>query len=277
MTPAELIAAALAEDLGPTGDITSHYFIPAGVTGRALIVAKQTGVLSGTTIARDVFQAVDPTLTVTLEREDGEMLRPGDRVMQIAGSMRALLSAERTALNFLQRLSGVATQTRHYVEAVRGTKAKVLDTRKTTPGWRALEKISVLHGGGTNHRIGLYDRVLVKDNHLAAIAGSGMPLKSIVDRIRKEQPGVLIEFEADTLEQVREFCELNVDIILFDNMSRPQMREAIAIVAGRCQTEASGGITLQNVRQIAETGVNFISIGALTHSATALDFSMEIA
>lgn len=276
MTPAELIAAALAEDLGTAGDLTSRYFIPATATGRARILAKQTGVLSGTTLARDVFLAVDPSLTVSFERSDGEMVRPGDGVMQVSGSMRALLAAERVALNFIQRLSGVATQTRHYVDAVRGTRARVLDTRKTTPGWRQLEKSAVVHGGGTNHRLGLYDRVLVKDNHLAALLGTGASLKSIVQRIRAEQPGMLIEFEADTLEQVREFCELGIDIILFDNMSRPQMREAIAIVAGRCQTEASGGITLQNVRQIAETGVNFISIGALTHSATALDFSMDI-
>jgi nicotinate-nucleotide pyrophosphorylase (carboxylating) len=216
-------------------------------------------------------------VSVDFLKADGDAFRPGDVLLTIAGPLRALLAGERTALNFLQRLSGVATLTRQYVDAIRGTRAKILDTRKTTPGWRLLEKTAVRHGGGNNHRMGLFDRILVKDNHLATLARTGVSPATVIAQLRAEQPGLLIEFEAETLDHVREFCELGVDIILFDNMSRPLMREAIAVVAGRCLTEASGGIVLQNVRPIAETGVHFISIGALTHSATAIDLSLEIA
>ncbi len=193
--------------------------------------------------------------------------------MEIRGRAASVLTAERTALNFLQRLSGVATLTRQYVEAVRGTSARILDTRKTTPGWRALEKAAVAAGGGTNHRVGLYDMALVKDNHLAA----GTDLQKAIDRLRAERPGVRVELEADTLDQVRGFLKLKgVDVILLDNMSLAELREAVSLRQGGLVFEASGGVNLETVRGIAETGVDFISVGAITHSARAVDLSLEI-
>ncbi|MCC6355078.1 MAG: carboxylating nicotinate-nucleotide diphosphorylase [Verrucomicrobiae bacterium] len=270
-----LLDSALAEDIG-SGDITSRYFIPPGQRGRARIVARQRMVVSGLGPAREVFSAIDAGVGVSVAVADGDALESGGVILEAEGLVRSLLTAERIALNFLQHLGGVATLTRRFVEAVAGTRAAILDTRKTLPGWRALEKAAVRHGGGLNHRMGLHDAVLVKDNHIAAARAAGLDLGAIVGRVRAENPGILVQFEADTLEQVQEFVGLGADAILLDNMSLDELRRAVALVGGRCRTEASGGVTLETVRSIAETGVDLISIGALTHSAPAADISMEL-
>jgi len=272
---ASLIRAALAEDIG-AGDLTSMYLVPADQRGRARVVARQRLVVSGAGVAEEVFRAVDPGVGVSRPAVDGGLLERDGVILELEGPVRSLLSAERTALNFVQHLSGIATLTRRFVDAVAGTRAVILDTRKTLPGWRALEKQAVRHGGGQNHRAGLFDAVLVKDNHIAAARAAGLDLAAVVGRLRAEHPGVRIQFEADTLDQVREFSALGIDAILLDNMSLDELRRAVALVAGRCLTEASGGVTLDTVRPIAETGVDLISVGALTHSAPAADISMEL-
>lgn len=280
MTMDQVIAAALAEDVG-TGDVTTECFVPAEESAQARIFAKEPGVVAGTAVAVAVFRAVDPRVTVTVVKPDGSALLKGDTVLKASGPTRALLTAERTALNFLQQLSGVATLTRRYVDAVAGTRAVILDTRKTTPGLRELEKQAVAAGGGTNHRRGLYDAVMVKDNHLLA-ESRPEALQRGIDAARTRHPGIRIELEADTLDQVRAFLKLDgVDWILLDNMPRALLREAVALVRAlpperRIKLEASGGVTLETVRPIAETGVDYVSVGALTHSARALDFSLEL-
>jgi nicotinate-nucleotide pyrophosphorylase (carboxylating) len=268
------IAIALAEDIG-RGDLTSRYFVGAERRG-ARIFTKEPAVAAGVETAAEVFRRVDPQMSVGIIRASGSTLEKGQTVLEITGAVRSILTAERVALNFLQRLSGVATLTRSFVEAVAGTKTRILDTRKTTPGLRALEKAAVLAGGGYNHRFGLFDMVMVKDNHLAA----GTELEHLQDAIRRcraDHPDLRIELEADTLDQVRRFLTLmGVDVILLDNMSTGDMAEAVRIGAGRVQFEASGGVNLQTVAGIAATGVDFISVGALTHSARAIDFSLEL-
>jgi nicotinate-nucleotide pyrophosphorylase (carboxylating) len=273
--PPDLIALALAEDVGG-GDVTTEFFTDPARLACARIVAREACVLAGTAQAEEVFRRVDGDLQVQVKHQDGSALAPGDVAMTISGRAASLLTAERTALNFLQRLSGVATLTRTYVEAIQGTPARILDTRKTTPGWRLLEKAAVAAGGGTNHRIGLYDMVMVKDNHLAA--GTGLEaLQASIRRAREARPGLRIELEADTMDQVRDFLTLEgVDVILLDNMPPPVLREAVALRKPGVVFEASGGVTLGTIRAIAETGVDFISVGALTHSARAVDLSMEL-
>jgi nicotinate-nucleotide pyrophosphorylase (carboxylating) len=271
-----LIDAALAEDVGP-GDFTSLWTVPAGRRGEARIVAKASGVIAGTAVAVEVFRRVDPALEVTVRAEDGAPVEAGNEVMAVAGSARSILTAERTALNFLQRLSGVATLTRRYVRAVEGTGARVIDTRKTTPGMRALEKAAVVAGGGANHRFGLHDMVMIKDNHVAAAGG----IRAAVEAVRRaDDRGLRVEVETTTLEEVREALAAGVDRIMFDNMGPALLREAVARVAaageGRPETEASGGITLETIREHAATGVDFVSVGALTHSAPALDLSLGL-
>ncbi len=269
----DLIDLALREDIG-AGDVTVRHFTDAARRGRARVIAKQAGVLAGVEVAEDVFRRVDASLAVERVRTDGDALAAGDEVLRIAGALGSILTAERTALNFLQRLSGVATQTRRYAEAIAGTGCRLLDTRKTTPGFRLLEKAAVRAGGGTNHRFGLHDMVMVKDNHLAgglhawALAGGIAAAKAA---------GLRVEVEADTLEQVREFLATpGIDVVLLDNMPLAAMREAVALRPAGVQLEASGGITLENIRAVAETGVDFVSVGALTHSAPALDLSLEL-
>ncbi len=270
------IAIALAEDIGP-GDVTAQYFIPADLRGAARIVARERAIVAGAETARDTFARVDATLDARVIAHDSTVVNPGDIVLEITGPVRSIVTAERVALNFLQRLSGVATLTGKYVDAVKGTRAVIIDTRKTTPGLRALEKAAVVAGGGQNHRIGLYDMVLVKDNHLLA-RGDLAWLQSAIDTARASRAGMRVELEADTLEQVRGFLTLRgVDFILLDNMGNAQLREAVQLGAGRVKFEASGGVSLETVRGIAETGVDFISVGALTHSARAIDFSLELA
>ena len=272
----ETISRALAEDLG-SGDITSECFIPPEHASVARIIAKEHAVLAGTDVAAEVFHQVDPAIQTELIKHDGDLLEPGDTVMIVRGATRALLSSERTALNFLQRLSGIATLTRQFTDAVAGTKTAILDTRKTTPGLREFERLAVRAGGGNNHRFGLFDCVLAKDNHLA-VTGDAAGLQRAIDEARSRRPDIVIEIEADTLVQVAMLCGLRgIDIILLDNMTNDQLREAVTIRGDRkILLEASGGVNLQTVRAIAETGVDRISVGALTHSARAVDLSMEI-
>ncbi len=271
-----LIEAALAEDIG-AGDLTSLYFVPQERRTTGFIVARETGVLSGGEVAQRVFQKVDPSIETELLVHDGDRIAEGAYVMKIEGPARSVLTAERTALNFMQRMSGVAKATRRYVDAVRGTSAQILDTRKTIPGWRILDKLAVSHGGGTNHRMGLYDRVMVKDNHLVA-EGRLEELQEAIRRLKAEHPGVQVELEADDLMQVADFLELDgVDYLLLDNMELSALREAVEMRGERAtpQLEASGGVTLKTVAGIAETGVDFISVGAITHSVKAMDLALD--
>lgn len=270
-----MIDAALAEDVG-SGDVTCEFFVDPAQQGVARIVAREPGVAAGTSVAREVFTRIDPSLQVEVVREDGSLLTPGDELLVVRGAVRSLLTAERVALNFLQRLSGIATLTRRFVDLVAESRARVLDTRKTTPGLRALEKAAVLAGGGMNHRFGLYDMVMVKDNHLAAADDLDF-LQKAIHRLQSERPGIRVELEADTLEQVRGFLTLEgVAVILLDNMSLDDMAEAVKLGAKQVAFEASGGVSLERISGIANTGVDFISIGALTHSARALDLSLEL-
>lgn len=269
-----LIRAAILEDLGD-GDVTSEFFIPADAKSKANLVAREPGVMSGTEVALAVFREIDPTMQVAALIADGTAFEKGTLLMEISGPTRSVLSAERTALNFLQRLCGVATQTRRYVDAVKPHPVKVLDTRKTTPGWRLLEKGAVRDGGGTNHRIGLYDQVMVKDNHLVANSGTD-ELQRAIDRVKAARPGIKVQLEVDSLEQMRRFLDLRgVDMILLDNMSPALLSEAVRLNAGRVSLEASGGITLATIADVAATGVDAISVGALTHSARALDLALD--
>jgi nicotinate-nucleotide pyrophosphorylase (carboxylating) len=272
-----LIDAALAEDVGE-GDFTSLWTVPEERRAVARITAKASGVVAGSEVAAAVFLRVLPSLDVRVEAGDGAAVEPGDLVMRASGPARALLTAERTALNFLQRLSGVATLTRRYVRAVEGTGTRVIDTRKTTPGMRVLEKAAVVAGGGANHRVGLFDMVMIKDNHVAAAGG----IAAAVEAVRRSNDrGLRVEVETTTLDEVRQALAAGVDRIMFDNMTVEELREAVALVraagAARPETEASGGITLETIRDYAGTGVDFVSVGALTHSAPALDLSLGLA
>ncbi len=273
-----LIDLALSEDLADRGDVTTNTFVPETHRSTGVIAAREPAVIAGTQLVVDVFAVVDPSVEVEIVTPDGSELSRGEVAFRLSGSTRAILTAERTALNFLQRLSGIATKTREFVKRVEGTRAQILDTRKTTPGWRALEKDAVLAGGGTNHRIGLYDRVMVKDNHLVA-EPSSEALQSAMAEIRGRY-GIPIELEADTLEQVSTFLSFDppVDRILLDNMSNSQLREAVTMRGDRpIELEASGGVNLSTVSEIAETGVDYISVGAITHSAIAVDFGLDLA
>lgn len=269
----DIIQLALDEDIG-SGDITTRCFTDPDRTIEASVVAREACVLAGGAVAVEVFRRVDSSLKVSDTAEDGSLLHAGYVAMRVEGRLASILTAERTALNFLQRLSGVATLTRQYVDAVRGTGAVILDTRKTTPGFRLLEKAAVAAGGGTNHRVGLYDMALVKDNHLAA----GVTLDDLQSSIdRAKATGVRVEIEADTLDQVRDFLTLKgVDVILLDNMPPEILRQAVAMRLPGVKLEASGGVNLKTVRAIAETGVDFISVGAITHSAVAVDLALDI-
>jgi nicotinate-nucleotide pyrophosphorylase (carboxylating) len=278
LTPAiirEAAARALGEDRGPA-DITTMACVGAAVQGEARIFAKEPCVLAGLPVAEQVFREQDPSLKIEAALEDGALVGPGETVLTITGSAASILTAERCALNFLQQLSGVATQTRLFVESLTGTKCRILDTRKTVPGLRALQKYAVRCGGGTNHRFGLYDMFLLKDNHLALMGADGT-LAEAVRRARALQPEAKIEVEVDRVDQIADVLAQRVDRILLDNMTLDEMREAVSLIAGRAETEASGNITLDRVRDVAGTGVDFISVGALTHSVRAIDFSLEMA
>jgi nicotinate-nucleotide pyrophosphorylase (carboxylating) len=269
------IDIALQEDIG-AGDLTTEFFVAADSQASAQIIAREKAIVAGTNTAAEVFHRVDATTRVQVVRNDGAAIAAGDVIMEIRGLAWSILKAERVALNFLQRLCGIATLTRQFVDAVGEHPAKILDTRKTTPGLRALEKAAVVAGGGQNHRFGLYDMVLVKDNHLLATAGARAVAKTI-RRIREKRPDVRIEVEADNLEQVRAFVEIDdVDLVLLDNMKPAQIREALALGKNKVKFEASGSVTLKNVRRIAATGVDYISVGALTHSPLAIDLSLKL-
>jgi nicotinate-nucleotide pyrophosphorylase (carboxylating) len=270
----QLIRAAITEDVG-SGDVTATYFVPETSTAHAQIAAREPGVVAGMEVALRVFAEIEPRIETQVLLQDGSAFVPGDVLLKISGPTRGILTAERTALNFLQRLSGVATQARRYVEAVQPHPVQIWDTRKTTPGWRLLEKAAVKAGGGTNHRMGLYDHVMVKDNHIAA-HGSLAELQTAIERVKQERPGTRIQLEADNLEQVASFLTLKgVDMLLLDNMGPEKLREAVALNQGRLWLEASGGITLATIADIAATGINAISVGALTHSARALDLGLD--
>jgi nicotinate-nucleotide pyrophosphorylase (carboxylating) len=270
------INAALEEDSG-RGDVTSEALIPPDLTGKATLLVKEKGVLAGIGVAKRVFEIIDPTLDVNILINDGAVIKPGDITATITGSIISILEAERTALNFLQRLSGIATTTAQYVTAIKGTDAKIYDTRKTTPGLRALEKYAVRMGGGQNHRMNLAEAVLIKDNHIAACRAMGMNLKDIIVKARKNAPaGITIEVEVTNTNEAAEVLKARTDIIMLDNMSIEEMKKVVKNVNGRATLEASGSITLDNVRQVALTGVDIISIGALTHSYQSLDISLEM-
>ena len=269
------IGAALQEDIGG-GDITTEFFVPDSLHATGRIIARENAVVAGSGVASEVFRQVDPSTDTQIIRGDGAEAALGDVIIEVRGLARSILKAERVALNFLQRLCGIATLTRQFVDAIGNHPAKILDTRKTTPGLRAMEKAAVVAGGGRNHRFGLYDMVLVKDNHLTTFEG----LSSFAERIRQlrqERPKIRIEVEADDLEQVRGFVEVDgIDVILLDNMTPAQIREAIALRKDNIEFEASGGITLKNVNRIAATGVDYISVGSLTHGARAIDICLEM-
>lgn len=274
--PAEMIercvSMALEEDLGLAGDITTRATISPLATAKAAIVARKPGRIAGIDCAQMTFRKVDPELVFEITAPDGSDVEPGDTIARISGSAASILTGERVALNFLGHMSGIATQTRAYVKAIEGTKAHICCTRKTTPGLRALEKYAVRAGGGQNHRFGLYDAVLIKDNHIAAAGGIGPAITSARDSAGHM---VKIEIEVDTLEQLDEVLAHKADAVLLDNMSTDQLAEAASRVDGRLVTEASGGVTLETVRGIAETGVDLISVGALTHSSKALDLGLD--
>ncbi|MGD0352190.1 MAG: carboxylating nicotinate-nucleotide diphosphorylase [Dehalococcoidia bacterium] len=272
----QLIRQAIAEDRSRQ-DVTTKALIPETQMGKALIMAKGRGIIAGTGIAKQVFLKIDPKLEVDILIEDGNEVKPSDIVTRIEGKTSSILKAERVALNFLQRLSGIASETARYVQAVKGLPVYITDTRKTTPGLRTLEKYAVRVGGGKNHRMHLADGILIKDNHIAALRRRGLNIKEIVANARQKAPPELkIEVEVKTPEEAVQTAEAGADIIMLDNMNLEDMRQAVRLVKGHALIEASGGITLENVRAVAETGVDRISIGALTHSPKALDISLEL-
>ncbi len=271
-----IVELALAEDTND-GDITSQALIPPQLQGRASITAKEEGIVAGGGAAERVFLRVDPSLETEILIGDGGAIKPGDTIATVSGRVISILKAERTALNFMQRLSGTTTETARYVAAIKGLKTKIIDTRKTTPGMRALEKAAVRMGGGDNHRYNLGDGILIKDNHLAATRAQGMTIADIVAQARRNAPkGTKIEVEASNIEEAVEAADAGADIVMLDNMTPDEMRRAVESLPAAVKTEASGGITLANVRAAAEAGVDYISIGALTHSAKAVDISLEL-
>lgn len=268
----QLIQMALKEDIG-TGDITAQATVPEGIRAKASINAKGDLVLAGIDIAQKVFSAIDPKIKWSANKSDGEYCKANEVLATLEGDARCLLTAERTALNFLQRLSGIATMAKRFSDAISGTKAKILDTRKTTPGFRALEKHAVKMGGGKNHRMGLYDHFLIKNNHIAVAGSVPAALKAALEARKPDQK---IEIETRKIEEVRDALEGGADIIMLDNMSVDQVRLAVEFVAGRVELEVSGGITLDTIRSYAETGVDYISAGVITHSAPAADINMTL-
>ena len=271
-----IIERALTEDVSH-GDVTTELLIPPELQGKASILVKAKGILAGGAVARKLFLKVDPSLEVDVLIGDGERVQPGDIVATISGRVASILRAERTALNFLQRLSGIASNTAQYVAGTKGYNVIITDTRKTTPGLRLLEKYAVRMGGGKSHRFHLGDGILIKDNHLAALRALGMSLKDIVAKAKQNAPKALkVEVEVNTVQEALDAAEAGADIIMLDNMSPDEMRHVVGLLPGQVRTEASGGIILTNVRRAAMSGVNTISVGALTHSTKALDISLEL-
>ena len=272
----QLVDRALAEDLGQ-GDVTTEALVPDVQQGKGSIVAKAEGIVAGTDVARQVFLKADPQLKVDIFIQDGSEVNPGDVIAKVEGKCAGILRAERVALNFLQHLSGIASETARYVEAVKGLPVQITDTRKTTPGLRALQKYAVAAGGGKNHRVHLGDAILIKDNHLAALRSQGLSMKDIIARAGQQTSDKLkIEIEVKSPREAAEAADAGADIIMLDNMNLDEMRQAVKLIEGRALVEASGGITLDEVRAVAETGVDLISVGALTHSPKALDMSLQL-
>lgn len=270
------IREALAEDLGSAKlDATTFALVPKGEKAKAHLVAREKGILAGGSVAAEVFRQLDSSVKVVQKKKDGAEIKPGDIVLTISGSARAMLVAERTALNFVQRMTGIATLTRRYVEEAGNPDVLILDTRKTTPTLRRFEKYSVVCGGGTNHRYGLFDRVLIKDNHLAHWTREGGSLAEAVKEARKKYPELLVEVEVDTVEQLKEVLTAKPDWVLLDNMPPAKLRQCVKLCAGISKTEASGGVNLKTIRAIAKTGVDAISVGALTHSAPSADLALD--
>ncbi len=278
MSPSEIrtaVKSALAEDIG-RGDVTTLATVPKALAFRAVLRAREPLVVAGLEFAKAAFLQLSSSVRVEYLVHDGTHVGRGDRLLRLTGPARAILTAERVALNYVQHLSGIATLTAQFVAALKGTRAQILDTRKTTPGWRRFEKYAVACGGGKNHRFGLFDLVLIKDNHLAALqAEKPNAVAAAIQRARKRYPRLKVEVEADTLEQAAQAVEAGADILLLDNMTPTQLRQAVKIAKGRAQTEASGGVRLDTVRAIADSGVDFISVGALTHSARAVDIGLD--
>ena len=278
MSPSEIrtaVKSALAEDIG-RGDVTTLATVPKTLAFRAVLRAREPLVVAGLEFAKAAFLQLSSSVRVEYLVHDGTHVGRGDRLLRLTGPARAILTAERVALNYVQHLSGIATLTAQFVAALKGTRAQILDTRKTTPGWRRFEKYAVACGGGKNHRFGLFDLVLIKDNHLAALqAEKPNAVAAAIQRARKRYPRLKVEVEADTLEQAAQAVEAGADILLLDNMTPAQLRQAVKIAKGRAQTEASGGVRLDTVRAIADSGVDFISVGALTHSARAVDIGLD--
>jgi len=269
------VKKALAEDIG-RGDVTTLATVPKNLLARAVVRAREPLVVAGIEFAEIAFRELSLKIKIRKLSRDRQKLAAGKTLLKISGSARAILTAERVALNFVQRLSGVATLTSQFVEAIRGTSAKILDTRKTTPGWRRFEKYAVACGGGKNHRLGLFDMILIKDNHLAALLNAKPnAIAAAIAHAREKFPKLKIEVEADNLKQVEQAVNAGADFILLDNMNLKQLRQAVKIVNGHAKTEASGGVNLKTVRAIASTGVDFISVGALTHSARAVDIGLD--
>jgi nicotinate-nucleotide pyrophosphorylase (carboxylating) len=279
LSPAELdgiIDRALAEDTG-RGDVTSEALIPRDLSGKATFLVKEKGILAGIEVAERVFRRVDLSLEINILIRDGTIIKAGDIAGNISGSVISILKAERVALNFLQRLSGIASTTAQYVAETAGLNVKILDTRKTTPCLRALEKYAVRAGGGTNHRFHLGDAMLIKDNHIAVLRAAGLKLPDIIVKARQKAPtGMIIEVEVTNIKEAQEAVKAGADIIMLDNMKIAEMKQAVTLIGGRAKVEASGNITLANVHEVAQTGVDFISVGALTHSYKALDISLEL-
>ncbi len=271
----QLIARALKEDLGG-GDVTTSATVSRNATGTGFVRAKTQGILCGDNIFTEVFHQVDPEMRLTWRARDGDALSPGSHCVDLAGKVHSILIAERTALNFLQRLSGIATLTHRYVEWVKPASAKIIDTRKTTPLWRELEKYAVRTGGGANHRMGLYDMFLIKDNHITAAGGISRAIRDVLDYKQKHKLHLPIEVEVKNLDEVKEAVQFPIQRIMLDNMPVDDMRRCVALIAKRFEVEASGGVNPDTVKATAETGVDFISVGALTHSAPVMDFSLMI-
>lgn len=267
----DLVTRALQEDI-ESGDATTNAIVDKTKQAHAVWVSKEKGIVAGLDLARAVFEKLDPNIEWTPFFNDGDEVNPGNEIVTLKGSCRAILTAERTALNFAQRMSGIATQTQEYVKVLTGYETKILDTRKTVPGLRVLDKYAVSVGGGTNHRMGLFDLAMIKDNHIVAAGG----ITEAVSNVRNEHPDLKIEVETTTLEQIDQALSAGVDIIMLDNMSHEQMKKAVLLIDGQAETEASGNITLANVKQVADTGVDYISVGALTHSVKAFDISQEL-
>jgi nicotinate-nucleotide pyrophosphorylase (carboxylating) len=272
----KIIDSALAEDAG-RGDITSEILIPCDLQGQAYLLVKASGKIAGVGVVEQVMHRVDPSLKIEINIQDGSSVKIGDIILNIKGNVRSILKAERVALNFIQRLSGIASTTAHFIEKVQGLGVEIADTRKTTPVLRLLEKYAVRMGGGRNHRMDLNDAILIKDNHISALRALGMSYKEIVTKAKQNVPPEMkVEAEARTIEEAVDALDAGADIIMLDNMSIKDMTRAVELITGRAEVEASGGINLTNVRAVAETGVDFISVGALTHSYQSLDISLEL-